>query len=203
MRTAECDGIQLGAARWMTAACAGLITLAAGCGGSSIEVAGNSSDSPLVGQPAPAIELRNLAGQPVSLADHTGSDIVILDFWAEWCGPCRDAMPTIISVAEKYSSQGVVLYAVNLGDDPATIRRFLNDTGLEVDVLLDTEMSVAAAYGANAIPQTVIVDKDGTVQAVHVGLTPGLSAEISSQLETLIAGNKLAARAAPRAVVTR
>ena len=153
-------------------------------------------DSALVGYAAPNFQLENLAGNEVSLANHRG-EVVILDFWATWCGPCRQAMPTISDVARKYAGQGVVLYAVNLQEDPDTIRSFINESGLNVNVLLDTDGAVADAYGADAIPQTVLIDQDGTVQAIHVGLTSDLEEQLSSQIEALVSGERLAMVAAP------
>lgn len=170
-----------------------LVVTFVGCAETGLD-SGDGSDSPLVGQPAPAFQLDQLSGGSVSLSNHQGSDIVILDFWATWCGPCREAMPTIIDVAGKYADKNVVLYAVNLQENEETIQGFLAETGLDVRVLLDRDTSVAAAYGANAIPQTVIIDQRGVVQAVHVGLTPDLRDTLTSQLESLVAGNRLAAR---------
>ncbi len=147
---------------------------------------------PLVGKPAPPIQLDKLDGSTVELAQHADKDVVILDFWATWCGPCRRAMPTISQVAKRFADKGVVLYAVNLEEESDTIEEFLEDEQLDLNVLLDADGDVARAYGANAIPQTVIVDKKGVVQVVHVGLLPDLKAQLQKEIEAILAGKNLA-----------
>ncbi len=123
------------------------------------------------GKPAPDFKLDLLGGGQMTLSQHKGKEIVILDFWASWCGPCRQSMPIIEEVAAAYKDKGVVLYAVNQEEPPATIQKFLAAQKLNVTVALDKDSAVGAQYGATSIPLTVIVGKDGTVQAVHVGLS--------------------------------
>ncbi len=147
----------------------------------------------LLGKPAPPIELELLDGGRFDLASFKDKNVVILDFWATWCGPCVQAMPIIDRVAEKYKDQGVRLFAVNLQEGADEIRTFLEEAKLDVPVALDKEGSVAAAYMANAIPQTVLVGKDGTVQVVKVGLSPDLEDALSEEIEALLAGKNLAA----------
>jgi thiol-disulfide isomerase/thioredoxin len=149
-----------------------------------------------VGSTAPAMDLELLSGGKATLADHQGK-IVILDFWATWCGPCVRALPIITSVASRYKDQGVVFYAVNVQENPETIRGFLEQHKLDIAVPLDRDADVAQSYGVRGIPQTVIIGKDGTVQAVHVGLLPNLEEQLSRELETLIAGNTLAPAVTP------
>jgi len=147
---------------------------------------------PMVGKPAPAFELAKLDGSEQTLAAHKGKDIVILDFWATWCGPCVRAMPVLEKVAGEYKDKNVVLYAVNLREDKPKIEAFLKKQGLDVNVLMDKQGAVANKYGVRGIPQTVIIDPDGTVQVVHVGFAPDLEAQLTSELDDLTAGKKLA-----------
>lgn len=146
----------------------------------------------LLGKPAPPIDLELLDGGRLDLASFKGKHVVILDFWATWCGPCVQAMPIIDKVAKKYEDQGVRLFAVNLQEDADEVRTFLEEAKIEVPVALDTEGTAAAAYMANAIPQTVLIGKDGTVQVVKVGLSPNLEETLSQELEDLVAGKNLA-----------
>ncbi|MEX2169783.1 MAG: DUF2092 domain-containing protein [Pirellulales bacterium] len=148
---------------------------------------------PLLGKVAPPVNLENLDGKPVDLARHLGKEIVILDFWATWCGPCIAAMPEVNASAEKFADRGVALYFVNLQEDADTIRAFLTEQKLEVAVALDTEGAVAAEYGVTGIPQTVIIGKDGKVQVVHVGFSDSLQKQLTAELEGLLAGTDLAA----------
>ncbi len=147
---------------------------------------------PLLGKDAPVFELDTLAGKLVKLADLKEKEIIILDFWATWCGPCVKALPTITEVASAYKAKGVVFYAVNVGEDAETVSAFLKEKELDVPVLLDKEGKVAGLYGAEGIPQTVLIGKDGIVQVVHVGLSADLKVKLSHELDELLAGKKLA-----------
>ena len=146
----------------------------------------------LLGKPAPGFELALLDGGKLKLVDHKDKQVVILDFWATWCGPCVAALPTITEVANKYKAQGVAFYAVNLRETPEEINGFLKEQGLKMAVALDVEGAIADKYGVTGIPQTVIVGKDGSVQVVHVGLSPDLKEKLTKELEDLLAGKKLA-----------
>ena len=73
--------------------------------------------SPLLGKAAPPVDLERLDGKRVRLADHSGKDVVMLDMWATWCGPCREELPYLIEVAKDYKAKGVVLYAINLREN--------------------------------------------------------------------------------------
>lgn len=152
--------------------------------------------NPLLGKEAPAFDIKTLDGGKADLAQHKNKNIVILDFWATWCGPCRQAMPTISKVAKSFADKGVVFYAVDIAESAEDVEAFLKETELDVPVALDTDGAVAQAYGANAIPQTVIIGKDGRVQVVHVGLLPNLEEQLTDELNQLIEGKNLAAEQA-------
>jgi thiol-disulfide isomerase/thioredoxin len=148
---------------------------------------------PLVGQAAPQIKLDLLDGGALDLASYKGKKIVILDFWATWCGPCVEAMPIIEKVAGHYKDKGVLLFAVNVEEGADDVRKFLDEAKLKVTVALDKDGDAARAYKAEGIPQTVIVAKDGSVQVVHVGLLPDLEEQLAKELDGLLAGKNLAA----------
>lgn len=158
----------------------------------SREASAAAAVHPLLGQPAPPFELDNLAGDKAKLADHLGKDVVILDFWATWCGPCVEALPLVNAVAEAFAGRGVKFYAVNISEDQQTVAEFLKEQELEVPVILDTEGNVAQAYKASAIPQTVLIGKDGKVQVVHVGFGGNMKELLGEELEKLLKGKDLA-----------
>lgn len=154
--------------------------------------------NPLLGKSAPGFQLDLLDGGRLDIEAHKGKNIVILDFWATWCGPCRVAMPQIIQAAEAYKDKGVVLFGVNLKEDTEKIRSFLEKTQLRLNVALDKDGKIGVLYGARAIPQTVIIGKDGTVQVIHVGSLEDLQKKLTEELEALLAGKNLITEAAAK-----
>lgn len=161
-------------------------------------VAGCSvSPHPLTAQQAPDFSLELLGGGRLDLAEHRGEHIVILDFWASWCGPCRRYMPIVERVAGEFKDRDVVLYAVNSGESAATIRNFLKTFTVQSPIALDVSNEVSRLYQANSIPQTVIIDKQGRIQKVYVGVGPNSESELRSDLRRLVSGEDLAPPAAP------
>jgi peroxiredoxin len=148
---------------------------------------------PLVGQPAPPFEIEDLDGNTISLANYLGKDVVVLDFWATWCGPCVAAMPELAEVTSSFRDQGVVFYAVNIGEEKQAVVDFLQEQKLEVPVALDAKSTVAALYRVSGIPQTVLIGNDSKVQVVHVGYGSNMKTQLTDELEQLLAGKDLAA----------
>lgn len=148
--------------------------------------------SDLEGKPAPEFELELLGGGKMSPASHKGKDIVILDFWATWCPPCVEGLPTLAKIAEEFKDKNVVFYAVNQDEDEQTVQKFLKEHDLKLQVPMDKGGEVGQKYGVSGIPTTVFIDKDGVVQAVHVGFSPQAESGYRKDLEALLAGKKLA-----------
>ena len=122
----------------------------------------------MLGTQAPELDLELLDGDRLKLSEHRGSDVVILDFWATWCGPCVRSLPDVVEVAD--AVEGVHLYAVNMQEKPEKIRRFLKKEELEVQVALDRDGSAAEKYDIWGIPAVFVIGKDGSVQALGLGL---------------------------------
>jgi thiol-disulfide isomerase/thioredoxin len=118
--------------------------------------------------------------------------IVVLDFWATWCGPCRVSLPVVAQVCKEYAEKGIVFRAVNLKEDGETIRKFLETEPIDAQIVMDSDGAAAAEYRVEAIPHTVIVGRDGVVQAVHVGASDGMEAKLRKQLDALLDGKSLA-----------
>jgi len=150
---------------------------------------GEGQESALIGKPAPEISLATLEGNAVkfNLSDHKGK-VVILDFWASWCGPCLQVMPQIDKVAHEFADQGVELFAVNLEESPEKIKAALERLKLSTTVLVDRDGRVAERYGANAIPQTVIINRDGTVARLFVGGGARFDEILRGALKTVLSG---------------
>ena len=138
-----------------------------------------TSDHPLVGETAPDFEVASLDGGKLDLAQHLGKNVLILDFWATWCGPCVRALPVLAEVAASYQAKGVVFYAMNQREEPAVIKAFLERSGLKLTVGLDRDGKVGALYDVEGIPQTVLIDKKGNVAAVHVGFAEDLKERLT------------------------
>jgi peroxiredoxin len=147
---------------------------------------------PLLGKPAPPFKTVDVDGHPFDLKSHLGKDVILLDFWATSCGPCIMLMPELEEVAKKFADRGVVYRAVNGGEDAASIKQFLAATKIKAPIILDPELQIWRGYQVEPIPQTVLIGKDGKVQAVHLGYGPALAGEISQEIEGLLAGKDLA-----------
>ncbi len=146
-------------------------------------------ESPLVGKPAPDFALELVGGKKFHLADSKGK-VVVLDFWATWCGPCLQAMPQVERATADFKDQDVRLVAVNLQETAAQVTALLDRQKLNVTVALDRDGAVADQYKAVAIPQTVIIDRDGKVARLFVGGGPHFDDQLRQALKSVLAGEK-------------
>jgi thiol-disulfide isomerase/thioredoxin len=120
---------------------------------------------------APGWELKDLDGQLVKSSDFLGK-VVILDFWATWCAPCKAEIPGFIALQKQYGDQGLVVIGVSLDDQgPAVVKRFMADLQMNYRVVLG-DVVLMQAFGGTAIPTTVIINRAGKIVARHVGFTP-------------------------------
>jgi peroxiredoxin len=139
----------------------------------------------LVGQPAPAFTLEDLDGKKVSIADQKGS-VVVLDFWATWCPPCREGMPHLDELYKSKQADGVKVFAINLREDRDKAKAFLDSKNLSLPVLLDANGEVAKAYLVGGIPQTVVIGKDGVVKHVVVGFGEGSAQALADIVDQVL-----------------
>ncbi len=142
-----------------------------------------------LGQPAPDFTLRDLSGNPHTLSDHRGR-VVVINFWATWCPPCRVEMPALQDTYETYRDQGVVVLAVNLTqvDELDAIEPYRQELGLTFPILLDSASEVSnGLYRVLGIPTSVFVDRDGVVQEVFVGAIP--LEELDTKIRNLLGGS--------------
>ena len=142
-----------------------------------------STKSRILDKAAPDFELNKLEGTPLKLSDLKGR-IVVLDFWATWCGPCIASLPKITEIGNEYKGAEVEVIAVNIEESAATVKTFLDRTKINPLVVLDTDGAVAKSYDASAIPQTVIIDRNGKVKHVFVGA--GAEAKIRESLDAML-----------------
>ncbi len=136
-----------------------------------------------IGRPAPGFQLKDLAGNMVSLEDLKGK-VVMLDFWATWCAPCRATMPELEKLQQEHPDDFVLL-AVNLGEDEEQVAPYVQSRQIQTRVLLDTDKSVGMAYGTSSIPVQFIIDKAGILRHTQVGAYQGWKEDLWAQIEKL------------------
>jgi len=148
------------------------------------------TESPLVGRPAADFTLDLVGGKTFHLADSKGKEVVVLDFWATWCGPCLQAMPQVERATAEFKDQNVRLVAVNLQETAEQVTALLERQKLHVTVALDRDGVVAEKYKAVAIPQTVVINRDGNVARLFVGGGPHLEDKLREAIKAVLGGDK-------------
>jgi len=134
---------------------------------------------------APDFTLRTMDGPNLRLQEQRGR-VVLVNFWATWCGPCREEMPQLNRLYEKYRASGFTLLAVNVDDDARNAAAVAAKLGLKFPVLLDTDKKVSKLYDLSTMPSTVIIDRDGRVRYVHRGYQTGYEDTYEKQLRELL-----------------
>ena len=139
------------------------------------------------GEPAPAFELRGPKAQ-VSLADAKGK-LVYLDFWASWCGPCRQSFPWMNDIQAKYGPQGFQVLAVNLDAKTADAEKFLAKYPAAFTLAFDPKGETPRKYGVKGMPTSFLISREGVVLARHMGFNDGERAALERQIEQALKGN--------------
>ncbi|WP_116809462.1 TlpA family protein disulfide reductase [Steroidobacter cummioxidans] len=134
---------------------------------------------------APTFTLPSRAGDNVSLEQLKGK-VVMLNFWASWCGPCRTEMPLLEQMHKRYSSLGFTLVGVNVEANTADAERWLKDTPVSFPVLFDRDSKVSKLYDVNAMPSTVFIDRKGNIRYLHRGYKAGDEGEYLNQIRALL-----------------
>lgn len=134
---------------------------------------------------APDFTLMNRSGEMVSLNDFRGQ-VVLINFWATWCAPCRKEMPFLEQIYQRYERLGVTLLGVNVEDGPEGAKAFLKETPVTFPVLFDMDKAVSDLYGVEAMPTTILVDRQGKVRFVHYGYQAGYENDYQDQIRILV-----------------
>jgi thiol-disulfide isomerase/thioredoxin len=137
--------------------------------------------------PAPQFTLDSRSGPKISLAQYKGQ-VVMLNFWASWCGPCRQEMPLLENIYKKYNKMGFTLIGVNVEPDSKDAEGFLKGLAAPVSfpVIYDKDSTVSKAYDVQGMPSTVIIDRKGNIRVLHRGYKPGDENEYLDSIRTLV-----------------
>ena len=139
---------------------------------------------PQAGYPAPDFELQTMEGVPVQLSDLRGK-VVVLNFWATWCPPCRTEMPALQQVYAAYQTRGLEVLAINMQEGSAQATAFARESGLTFPILTDPEGAVSSRYRVTSLPTTLFLDRQGVIREVAVG-GPLSHAYLESQVAGLL-----------------
>ena len=134
---------------------------------------------------APALALPGVDGRVRRLADYRGK-VVLVNFWASWCGPCREEMPSMERLRRSLRGDPFAVLAVNVGESARVVRRFAETAQLGSVLLLDGDGSAARAWGARALPSSFIVGPDGKIRYSHVGALDWSTPEVRRSITGLM-----------------
>ena len=134
---------------------------------------------------APGFTLKSLGGDNLRLEEYRGQ-VVLINFWASWCGPCRQEMPLLDRIHQRYQDAGFAVLGVNVEGEEAPARKIAEKTKVTFPVLIDAGQQVSEEYNLEAMPSSVVVDRDGVVRYIHRGYKPGDEAKYLEVVKALI-----------------
>ena len=147
---------------------------------------GGDPAAELKGKPAPDFSAKNLKDETVTLSKDGKGSVVIVDFWATWCPPCREGLPHVDKVYQDYKDKGVKAYAMDVQETKDKVAKYIEEQKLTLTALLDSDGKVSTAYKVNGIPQTVVIGKDGLVKEVLVGTGPDSEEKLRSAVKAAV-----------------
>lgn len=118
--------------------------------------------------PMTQVSLPDVKGGSATLSDYKGK-VVLVDFWASWCGPCRQSFPWMNSLQEQYRADGLEVVAINLDQEAELAKEFLQEVPAQFTVLLDTDAQLPGEYGVMGMPSSYLIDRNGKIRAQHIG----------------------------------
>ncbi len=143
------------------------------------------ASSGLTGKTAPDFVLKSATGENLRLSEYRG-DVVMINFWATWCGPCRQEMPLLDELYGRYQRVGFNLLGINIDDDSRRAMAMVNELGISFPVLFDEDKKVSKLYEVEAMPLTILLDREGTVRHVHHGYQPGYEQKYLNEIRSLL-----------------
>jgi len=134
---------------------------------------------------APDFTLKSNSGKNVKLSELRG-EVVMINFWASWCGPCRQEMPLLDTLYKQYKDYGFTLLGVNVDEQQEAADKLLKQVPVTFPVLYDASSSVVELYDVDAMPSTILVDRDGNMRYLHRGYKPGYEDHYDAQVKALV-----------------
>ncbi len=135
---------------------------------------------------SPAVEISSLAGSPVKTDAELAGKVVIIDFWASWCGPCRKSFPFFNQLQQKHQAAGLVVLAVNEDESRSDAEAFLQQYPANFAVLFDKEGQLASQYQIPGMPTTVVIDRNGKIRYSHSGFFESKTAAFEQEIQQLL-----------------
>jgi thiol-disulfide isomerase/thioredoxin len=155
-------------------------------GGESVKAAGTATKASKDRKPAPDFQLKDADGKIVRLSDYKGK-VVLLDFWATWCGPCKIEIPWFIEFERAYKDKGFAVIGVAMDEEGWTVvKPFVTDLAINYRIVQGSEETAQLYGGVEALPTTFLVDREGKIAATHVGLHD--KDEFENGIKELLAG---------------
>ena len=145
----------------------------------------NASQKTQDGSAAPDFTLKSRIGKNLRLSDYRGQ-VVMLNFWASWCGPCRQEMPILEQMYKRYKKLGFVILGVNTEQDSGKANAYLRDIKVSFPILYDSTSKVSQLYNNKAMPTTIMIDRNGKMRFMHEGYKPGYEKDYKKQIKKLI-----------------
>ncbi|GMQ86982.1 MAG: TlpA disulfide reductase family protein [Gammaproteobacteria bacterium] len=135
--------------------------------------------------PAPDFTLKSESGSNLRLSEFRG-EVVMINFWASWCAPCRQEMPLLDELYTQYQPLGFTILGINVEEDSTKARQMLKNIPVNFPVLFDNTSEVSKLYNVVAMPSTVLIDRDGNIRYLHQGYKPGYEESYQQQVRELI-----------------
>lgn len=177
--------------RWMMALLLAAVACAQGPKASDpAKTETKSSDATKASVKLPDFSLETIDGGQFTLSDHVGKDVIVMSFWATWCGPCKVELPHLDALYNEEKDNGLVIVALAM-DEPTTVAEVAPTAerlGLTMPVALDTNQRAVALYNrSRSAPMTVVIDKQGRIVHQAAGYNPGDEVKLAQEVRTLLA----------------
>jgi peroxiredoxin len=149
-----------------------------------------SLDAAQIGKPAPGFTLNDVNGRKVSLSDYKGN-VILLNFWATFCGPCKEEMPSLNNLYVAFKKDGLIVLAISTDDSEKPVQSFIRAKAITFPILMDTDQQVFFdRYGVLGLPTSFIIDRDGIVREKILGDRPWDAPEIKARIGMLLSKSR-------------